>query len=105
MNLITESTQYGYKEKSSCIDALNKVHNFMKNEENGELLMMDLTKAFDCINRSLLWTVLNRKGIPIDLIRMLKEGHKRTTLAPKNKGTYGKDVAPGNGFKLRPGIW
>ena len=54
--------------------------------------MMDLTKAFDCINRSLLWAVLYRKGIPIDLIRMLKEGHKRTTLAPKNKGTYGKDV-------------
>ena len=92
MNLIAESTQFGYKQKSSCIDVLNKVHNFLRKDGKAELLMMDLSKAFDAVNRKLLWTALYRKGVPIELIRMLREGHKKTSLAPKNKGMYGDDI-------------
>merc|ERR1712093_499632 len=56
------------------------------------MLCMDLSKAFDSINRELLWTALYRKGLPVPLILMLIEGHRTTTLCAKNKGTYGEDV-------------
>ena len=92
MNLLTETIQYGYKEHSSCIDALRKVHLFQKNHKDGELLLMDLSKAFDSIDRDILWTALYRKGLPVKLILMLIEGHKVTQLMVKNKGTYGTPI-------------
>ena len=92
MNLLTETIQYGYKEQSSCVDALRAVDNFLKDNKKGELLLMDLTKAFDSINRDLLWTALFRKGLPLELIGMLMEGHRETKLQVKNKGTYGDPV-------------
>ena len=97
MNIITETIQYGYKEQSSCIDALRAVNNFLKEDKNGELLLMDLSKAFDTIDRSLLWTALFRKGTPIKLIRILMEGRKETLLRVKNKGTYGPEERTSRG--------
>jgi len=53
---------------------------------------MDLSKAFDGIDREILWTALYRKGLPIKLILTLLEGHKITQLMVKNKGTYGTPI-------------
>lgn len=50
---------------------------------------MDLSKAFDAINRTILWTKLYKKGIPEEMIRRIRRGHQGTTLAPKYKGKYG----------------
>ena len=51
---------------------------------------MDLTKAFGKVNRTLLWTTLYKKGLPIEMINRIRRGHKNTTLAPKLKNKYGK---------------
>ena len=51
---------------------------------------MGLSKAFDTINRTLLWTTLYKKGIPGEMIRHIRRGHTGTRLAPKYKEKYGK---------------
>ena len=53
---------------------------------------MDLTKAFDKVNRTILWTTLYKKGLPIDMITHIRRGHQNTTLMPKTKGKYGEET-------------
>ena len=48
---------------------------------------MGLSKAFDSVNRELLWAIMYKKGIPIQLIQMIGMGHENTRLRPKEKGS------------------
>ena len=90
MHIITSNNQYGYKEGVSTIDAIIKVEQYIKQtDKKAKILLMDLSKAFDTINRTILWTTLYKKGIPEEMIRHIRRGHQGTTLAPKYKGKYG----------------
>ena len=51
---------------------------------------MDLSKAFDTINRTLLWATLYKKGLPAGTIRRIRRGHQWAKLAPKYRGSYGE---------------
>jgi len=53
---------------------------------------MDLSKAFDTVNRDLLWTALYRKGIPLDLILATRKSHENTRLKVKLNGELGPNV-------------
>ena len=55
---------------------------------------MDLSKAFGTANRTLLWKTLYKKGVPEEMIRHIRRGHRGTRLAPKYRGRYGE--AKGN---------
>ena len=91
MHIITGNNQFGYKEGVSTADAIIKVEQYIKNtSKNAKIVLMDLSKAFDTINRTLLWTTLNKKGIPEEMIKRIRRGHTGTKLAPKYKGRYGK---------------
>ena len=50
---------------------------------------MDIAKAFDKVNRTLLWATLYKKGLPIDMITHIRRGHQNATLLPKTRGKYG----------------
>lgn len=54
---------------------------------------MDLSKAFDTVNRKLLWTALYKKGIPLQMIQMIKEGRKHTALKAKCERQLSEPVA------------
>ena len=56
------------------------------------ILLMDLSKAFDTVNRPLMWTTLYRKGIPIDMIKQIWRGHQNTQLLSKSHNQYGPPV-------------
>ena len=91
MNLLTKETQTAYKQGRSTIDILSVVQNLLKNNNTQMLILIDLSKAFDSINRDILWTVLYEKGIPWDMVKQLRMGHIGNKLRPKykgNKGTY-----------------
>ena len=51
---------------------------------------MDLSKAFDTIDRTLLWATLYRRGLPGEMIRPIGRGHQGQRLAPKYRGRYGE---------------
>jgi len=88
--LATSNTQFGHKKKSSTIDALHRIQDFLDSRTNrGLIVLLDLSKAFDTVNRELLWTALYRKGLPIGLIKTIKQGHENTKLKVKINGNLG----------------
>ena len=89
MNIITSNNQYGYKEGIPTTDAIIKVEQYIEQEDNnGKVLLMDLSKAFGAIDRTLLWTTLCKKGLPVEMIRHIQRGRKGAKLSPKYRGRY-----------------
>ena len=71
----------------STIGAIIKVEQYIGNaNHDAKILLMGLSKAFGAINRTLLWATLYKKGMPIDMIKHIRQGHQDTKLAPKYKG-------------------
>merc|ERR1712112_158607 len=89
MNLLTQETQSAYKTGRSTIDILSLIQNQIQNEDTRQLILIDLSKAFDSIDRNILWTVLYEKGLPWDFIKQLRSGHLGNQLCPKYKGFIG----------------
>ena len=44
------------------------------------MAFLDMEKAFDRVNRSQLWQILNRRGIPYNLIEVIKSIYKNTSI-------------------------
>ena len=53
---------------------------------------MDLSKAFDAVNRTILRTSLYKAGIPIQTILHIRRGHTNTTLQSKYNKQYGGEI-------------
>ena len=92
MNHLTSEMQTAYKKGRSALDVLALVNNHMSNDDNASLILIDLTKAFDRINRTVLWTTTYESGLPIRFINDIRNGHQGNTLRPKVKGELGKKV-------------
>jgi len=91
LHLITKNTQFGHKTHLSTIDAITKIESHLTQATpDTQLLLMGLTKAFDKVNRTIMWTTLYKKGIPIEMITHIRRGHLDTMLLPKTKRIYGK---------------
>jgi len=75
MDLLTRETQTEYKTGRSEIDILSLVQNRIHHDTTKQLILIDLSKEFDTIDRNILWTILYEKGLPWDMIRCIKSGH------------------------------
>ena len=53
MHILTSNNQYGYKEGISTTDAIIKVDQHIEQADGKAKVLMDLSKAFDTINRTL----------------------------------------------------
>ena len=89
MNHITSEMQTAYKKGRSTLDVLALVNNHMNKDDNASLILIDLSKAFDRINRKVLWTTLYESGIPINFINNIRAGHMNNALRPKVNGEQG----------------
>jgi hypothetical protein len=64
-----------------CVDAtftlkkaLQQLH---KQGQDTHVLLVDLVKAYDSVNRELLWKILNKYGVPKEMITVLKKLHTK----------------------------
>ena len=71
MNCMTNEFQNAYKVGRSTIDVLYLLNNHINKEGTNNLILFDLSKAFDTINREILWTILYESGLPINLIKII----------------------------------
>ena len=73
-------TQFGFLRGKGTTDALaisRRITELSRNAQNGNLFKcyIDLTKAYDKVDRSILWKVLRRYGVPEVLISVIKNFH------------------------------
>jgi len=68
-----------------------KIEQFIDQGEGKQnVLLMDLSKAFGDVNRTILWNTLYKQGVPIQTILNIKRGHNKTILQAKHNKQYGK---------------
>ena len=76
---ILPESQCGFRKDRSTNDMIFCIRQMQEkcNEQNKELYMafIDLAKAFDTVNRELLWTVLERFGTPPKFLTILEKLH------------------------------
>ena len=73
--------QFGLKKGKGCRDALYVIHetvNYMtENSSTVNLCFVDLSKAFDNVNHSVLFMKLLKKGLPNCFIRILQNWYNK----------------------------
>ena len=90
-HILTSNNQYGNEEGVATTDTVIKVEQYIEQDgRKARVLLMGQSKAFDAINRTLLWTGLYKKGISEEMIRHIRRGHQGTRLEPKYRGKYGE---------------
>jgi hypothetical protein len=71
-------------------------------KENDQTLYMsfiDLTKAYDLTNRKMLWKVLERSGVPADLVRVIQALHDDMEIFIDVNGKLSEPVSCANGVR------
>jgi exonuclease III len=86
VNEILPDTQNGFRQGRSTVDnlyILNAAINISTTSPGGKLFafFVDFTTAFDTVNRSVLWAVMQRKGIPEELITTIRNMYSYTSYA------------------------
>ena len=93
MHIVTQNTQFGYKSNLSTIDAIVKIESYLVTQTpHTHLLLMGLSRAFDAVKRTLLWTTIYKKGLPAHMIQHIRTGRRNIRLLAKTQGRYGKGV-------------
>ena len=82
-----DENQCGSVKRKGCTDASFAVNIALQTlREFGHstyVIFIDLVKAYDTVNRTLLWLVLEKYGIPCKVITILKKLYNNTTISLK----------------------
>ena len=79
VDLVLTEPQCGFRRGRSTIDmifvARQLQEKFREHHQDLYLAFVDLTKAFDTVNRDLLWNILRKYGCPPTFIATLQQFH------------------------------
>ena len=79
--------QSGFRPHRGCNDAifsLRRVHEeALRQHRNVYTCFVDLSKAYDSIDRNLAWTILALRGVPDKIVNLLRDLHTDTKCAMK----------------------
>lgn len=101
--LIIPETQCGFRSGRGTNDMIFSVRQLQEKciEQHMPLyqVFVDLTKAFDTVNRNALWRVLEKVGCPPDFVRMITELHRDMKARFTFNGTLSDEIPIDNGVK------
>ena len=91
---IVQEFQFGFQSKMGCADAVGAAQMFIHRSTGSDpcVGLIDLSKAFDMVDRGMLWNKLLAAGCPISFVKHLKEGHDYHRVAPFYAGSLGETV-------------
>ena len=106
-------TQCGFRKERSTCDMIFVARQIQEkcHEQNRELYIafIDLAKAFDTVNRELLWNVLSKFGVPYKFLTILKSLHDNMTACVSVGGSksepFNVEVGVKQGCVLAPVIF
>ena len=101
-NVIPES-QCGFRTGRGTMDMIFSARQLMEKciEQRVPLyqVFVDLTKAFDTVNRSALWIILGKLGCPPQFVEMLKQLHRNMKARVNLNGSLSEPIPVDNGVK------
>lgn len=87
MEALIEEFQYGFRKGRSCTDCIFTISQLIEKRKEFNLptffAFIDYEKAFDRVDRSILWKILENKGIPSHLIRVIQSLYLNNTIQLK----------------------
>ena len=91
---IVQEFQFGFQAKMGCADAVGAAQMFIHRSTGADpcIGLIDLSKAFDMVDRGMLWNKLLEAGCPRTFVKHLKEGHENHRVAPFYAGSLGDTV-------------
>ena len=79
-NILPE-TQCGFRSRRGTTDMIFTARQLQEkcHEHHGDLyiVFVDLTKAFDSVNRNLSWRLLGKIGCPCNLVNIIRSFHRQ----------------------------
>ena len=96
--LLPES-QCGFRKDRGTIDTIFTARQFKRNARNRMWTFVDLTKAFDTVNREGLWKIMAKFGCPAKLIAVVRQFHDGMLARVQNDGEFSDPFPVTNGFK------
>ena len=100
---ILPESQSGFREGRGTVDMIFSARQLMEKckEQRVPLyqVFVDLTKAFDTVNRDALWTILGKLGCPEQFVEMLKKLHLNMKARVNVNGVLSDPVSVDNGVK------
>ena len=77
---VLPESQCGFRKGRGCADmsfaARMVVEKVREHNDKAFLLFVDLTKAYDSVARSALWKVLEKLGVPSEMVKMVRSLHE-----------------------------
>ena len=77
MKFVGLAEQFGFSKDKGCMDASTVLKTTLQNMKNSNqdayVLFVDIVKAFDSVNRDMLWSLLGKYGIPDSLIMVIRK--------------------------------
>ena len=95
--------QYGFRAERGCMDAifgLKRLHEEAFRKDQGIFTcFIDLSKAYDSIDRNLAWEVFEKRGLSAKIVALLRDLHKDTQCAMR-----GDHKSAGSWFEVQTGF-
>lgn len=100
--LYTDDHQFGFKANTGCSHALYTVRlvvdYFVQNDSTANICLIDVSKAFDKVNHSLLFMKLMKRHIPVAFILVLKNWYNNVEICVRWNGVLSQT------FKVTAGV-
>ena len=102
VNPLLEQNQRGFRRNSSTVQAINTLRRILEGYYKKKLpivaTFIDYAKAFDSINREVMWQILRHYGIPNKIVEAIKVMYINSTA----RVTYNGELS--SEFKINSGI-
>ena len=113
VHLVLPESQCGFRRRRSTIDMIFVARQLQEKcrEQHQDLYLafVDLTKAFDTVNRDLLWSILHKFGCPPTFIAILQQFHTgmcaQVVMAGSQSSSFPVEVGVKQGCVLAPIIF
>ena len=94
--------QAGFRPQRSCVDHINTLRIIAEQTKEWRtplyMLFVDFKQAFDSLDRSMMWKILESRGIPTTILRLIQELYRGASCKVLHRGKLGLP------FQVRSGV-